>query len=109
MRLAETMLCFLRPFNISHSLQTAAAVFSLGAELSLIHLSSFLGPPHSKSQVVSSATVCFNGDCEENARGVLYSGDGFELVMLMNDSWGIPLRLGDGFLVREIEIQVAKQ
>ena len=45
MRLAETMLCFLRPFNISHSLQTAAAVFSLGAELSLIHLSSFLGPP----------------------------------------------------------------
>ena len=29
--------------------------------------------------------------------------------MLMNDSWGIPLRLGDGFLVREIEIQVAKQ
>ena len=30
MRLAETMLCFLRPFNISHSLQTAAAVFSLG-------------------------------------------------------------------------------
>ena len=66
-------------------------------------------PGLSKSQVVSSATVCFNGDCEENARGVLYSGDGFELVMLMNDSWGIPLRLGDGFLVREIEIQVAKQ
>jgi hypothetical protein len=66
-------------------------------------------PGLSTSQVVSSATVCFNGDCEENARGVLYSGDGFELVMLMNDSWGIPLRLGDGFLVREIEIQVAKQ
>ena len=38
-------LCFLRPFNMSHSLQTAAAVFSLGAELSLIYLSSFLGPP----------------------------------------------------------------
>ena len=38
-------------------------------------------PGLSTSQVVSSATVCFNGDCEENARGVLYSGDGFELVM----------------------------
>ena len=38
-------LCFLRPFDISHSLRTAAAVFSLGAEFSFIHLSSFPGPP----------------------------------------------------------------
>ncbi len=61
------------------------------------------------SQVVTSVRVCSHGECEENAGGVLYSGDGFELVMLMNDSWGIPLRLGDGFLVREIEIQAVAQ
>ncbi len=61
------------------------------------------------SQVVTSARVCFNGDCEENPIGMLYKDDGFELVMLMNDSWGIPLRLGDGFLVRQVEIDVARQ
>ncbi len=61
------------------------------------------------SQIVTSARVCFNGDCEENPIGMLYKDDGFELVMLMTDSWGIPLRLGDGFLVRQVEIDVAQQ
>ena len=66
-------------------------------------------PGMSISQVVTSARVCFNGDCEENPIGMLYKDDGFELVMLMTDSWGIPLRLGDGFLVRQVEIDVAQQ
>ena len=48
--------------------------------------------------------MCFNGDCEENAGGILYEGDRIELV-LVDDSRGIPLRQGDGFfLVREVEI-----
>ena len=47
-------------------------------------------PELTKSQVVTSAKVCFNGDCEENAGGILYEGDRIELV-LVDDSRGIPL------------------
>ena len=39
-------LCFLRPWDISHSFLAATAALSLGAGLSLSHLSSFLSPPH---------------------------------------------------------------
>ena len=58
-----------------------------------------------KSMVDTSAKVCFHGDCEENAGGILYQGDSdrTELVFA-DDSCGIPLRLGDIFLVREVEI-----
>ena len=38
-------LCFLRPWDISHSSLAATAALSLGAGPSLSHLSSFLGPP----------------------------------------------------------------
>ena len=41
-------LCFLLPCAMSFSFQTATAALSLGAELSLIYLSSFLGPPQSE-------------------------------------------------------------
>ncbi len=60
-------------------------------------------PELTKSQVVTSAKVCFNGDCEENAGGILYEGDRIELV-LADDSRGIPLRVGDLFLVREVQV-----
>ena len=38
-------LCFLRPWDISHSYLAATAALSLGAGLSLSYPSSFLGPP----------------------------------------------------------------
>ena len=38
-------LCFLLPCAMSFSFQTATAALSLGAGLSLSHLSSFQGPP----------------------------------------------------------------
>ena len=38
-------LCFLRPWDISHSSLAATAALSLGAGPSLSHLSSFPGPP----------------------------------------------------------------
>ena len=40
-------LCFLRPFDISHSFPIATAALSLGAGLSLSYLSDFPGPHHS--------------------------------------------------------------
>ena len=66
-------------------------------------------PGLSKSQVVTSAKVCYNGECEENVAGVLYRTERTEVVMLMRDSWAIPLRMGDGFLVREVEIYDIRQ
>ena len=64
-------------------------------------------PGLSKSQVVTSAKVCYNGECEENVAGVLYRTERTErteLVMYIGDSWAFPLRMGEGFLVREVEI-----
>ena len=60
-------------------------------------------PEFTISRVATSAKVCFNGECEENAVGILYERDRFELV-LADDSRGITLRLGDGFLVRGVEV-----
>ena len=61
-----------------------------------------------KSRVTTSAKVCFNGECVENAVGILYESSRVALVFV-DDSRGIPLRLGDGFLVRSVEIHDTKR
>ena len=58
---------------------------------------------------VTSAKVCFNDECTENAAGQLRrKANGGEFVYV-DDARGIPLRVGDAFIVREIRIQDAKQ
>ena len=58
---------------------------------------------------VTSAKVCFNDECTENAAGLLYrKASGSELVFV-DDARGIPLRVDDVFFVKEIHIEGAKQ
>ena len=61
------------------------------------------------SQVVTSARVCFNGECEENVGGTRYRSGGMDLVLLERDSWTVPLQLGDRFLARTVEVQAARE
>ena len=57
----------------------------------------------------TSAKVCFHDECTENAAAVLYrKANGSELVFL-DDARGIPLRVNDTFVVKEININDAKQ
>ena len=62
-------------------------------------------PGITKSLVVTDARVCFNGECQENAVGRQYTDGRMNVVFLEGDSWVIPLKLGDGFLVKSAEIQ----
>ena len=58
---------------------------------------------------VTSAKVCFNDECTENAAGLLRrKANGGEFVYV-DDARGIPLRVGDAFIVREIRIADTKQ
>ena len=58
---------------------------------------------------VTSAKVCFNDECTENAAGLLHRrANGAEFVYV-DDARGIPLRVDDVFFVREIHIEDAKQ
>ena len=58
---------------------------------------------------VTSAKVCFNDECTENAAGLLRrKANGAEFVYV-DDARGIPLRVNDVFFVKEIRIIDAKQ
>ena len=58
---------------------------------------------------VTSAKVCFNDECTENAAGLLYKQTKRSELVLVDDARGIPLRVNDAFVVREIRINDAKQ
>ncbi len=58
---------------------------------------------------VTSAKVCFNDECTENAAGLLHrKANGAEFVYV-DDARGIPLRVDDVLFVKEIHIEDAKQ
>ncbi len=57
----------------------------------------------------TEATVCFMGECQENAEGLLYRTESGTELVFVNDARGIPLRIGDGFIVREIRVNDAQQ
>ena len=58
---------------------------------------------------MTSAKVCFNDECTENAAGLLYKQTNRSELVFVDDARGIPLRVNDAFIVREIRIQDAKQ
>ena len=61
------------------------------------------------SPITTTAKVCFLDECTENAPGLLYrKASGAEMVYV-DDARGIPLKMGDTFIVREIHINEARQ
>ena len=57
------------------------------------------------SEAATTAEVCYGGQCEEDARGMLYVVNGIEHVFLDDPRWNIPLKVGDWFVVRELSIE----
>ena len=57
----------------------------------------------------TSAKVCFQDICTENAEGLLYTKDSGAQFVFVDDARGIPLRVNDAFVVREILIKDARQ
>jgi len=65
--------------------------------------------PGDLTEIASVSTVCYQGDCEQNAGGLAHSrGDG-GWVYANELRWGIPLKVEDAFLVRNLEIDSPKQ
>ena len=58
---------------------------------------------------VTSAKVCFNDECTENAAGLLRRRANGAEVVYVDDARGIPLRVNDTFVVKEIRITGAKR
>ena len=63
----------------------------------------------SYAAAVTSARVCYRSECEDNAGGLAFMrGAGTEWVLLDDERWGIVLRAGDGFVVRELTLDASK-
>jgi hypothetical protein len=57
------------------------------------------------TRVVTTATVCFQEDCQPNAGGLFYTSENGREYVFADDTRGIPLRVGTGFLVRELRVE----
>jgi len=65
------------------------------------------GTPYAAA--VTSARVCYRSKCEENVVGLAFQrGAGTEWVLLEGERWGIVLRAGDAFVVRELTLDASK-
>ena len=65
------------------------------------------GTPH--YAVTTSSKVCYRGECEENAGGLAFMrGAGSEWVVLDDERWGLILRAGDAFIVRELVLDASR-
>ena len=61
------------------------------------------------TETATTATVCFLEECTENASGLLYTEENGVQFVFVDDARGIPLRVGDGFTVRDIRIEDVRQ
>lgn len=59
------------------------------------------------TRVATNSKVCFHDQCEENADGLLLADNGRELVFV-DDARGIPLKIGDYLVVKEVQIHDVK-
>lgn len=57
----------------------------------------------------TTAKVCFLEECTVNADGVLYTMDNGSEFVFVDDARGIPLRVDEGFVVKEILINDVKK
>ena len=62
----------------------------------------------SYSRVRTSARVCFNDSCTDNAEGISFAHNGVPYIYV-DDARGIPLKFGDDFQVNEVTIHSEHQ
>ena len=82
-------------------------IFEEGAELEA-------DPPLTRtgktlSEVSTTTRICYQTDCENNASALTFDrGYGDHWTVLDDARWGIPLRVGDKFIVSELTLKVSK-
>ena len=59
-------------------------------------------------ETTTTATVCYQSACEDNVNGLAYDLNGVEWVVVDDERWGIALRVGDKFVVKELTLHVAE-
>ena len=65
------------------------------------------GTPYTETP--TTATVCYRSECEENVSGLAFKqGGGPERIVLDDKRWGISLKFGDSFIVRELILDASK-
>ena len=63
----------------------------------------------SYTETPTTATVCYRSECEENVSGLAFKwGGGPERIALDDKRWGINLKSGDSFVVRELILDASK-
>ena len=65
-------------------------------------------PIQSYSRSATSARVCYNSSCTDNAQGISFTYNGIDFVYA-DDARGIPLKFGDSFQVIEVTVHSAHQ
>ena len=62
------------------------------------------------TEVSTTSRVCYQSDCESSASGLAYNrGGGIQWIVLDDTRWwGIPLKVGDKFIVSELTLDVSK-
>ena len=74
-----------------------------------IHISE-LKKVHDLIPTTTASKVCYRDDCEQDAGGLAYtSPGGMEWIIANESRWGIPLKAGDVFFVREVRIDSTKE
>ena len=65
------------------------------------------GTPY--TETATTTTVCYRSECEENVSGLAFKwGGGLERIVLDDKRWGIALKSGDSFVVRELILDASK-
>ena len=59
-------------------------------------------------ETTTTATVCYQSACEDNVGGLAFDMNGSEWVVVDDEKWGIALRVGDKFVVKELRLHVAE-
>ena len=68
------------------------------------------GTPYTETTTTTTTTtVCYRSECEENVSGLAFKqGGGREWIVLEDKRWGISLKSGDSFVVRELILDASK-
>ena len=61
------------------------------------------------SEVSTTTRICYQTDCENNASALTFDrGYGIHWTVLNDARWGIPLKVGDKFIVSELTLKASK-
>ena len=101
------------PNDISVDKRTDESIYVPNAHL--IPLYYFVANPNKTpggtpyTETPTTTTVCYRSECEENVSGLAFKWGGrLERIALDDKRWGINLKSGDSFVVRELILDASK-